>query len=113
MTDAERIAQARVVAAEWHEYALRARRTLDGWPPLTREPFARGLDAGHAAMGHALGCVLGALGAGPAPGPELRAGAEPGEDPTMLPVQIVRHLMHGVDCSPACVCRQAGDERGN
>lgn len=64
-TDAERIAEARRVAAEWHDYALRARRTLESWRPLTRDQFICGLDAGHAAMGHALGCVLEALGPEP------------------------------------------------
>lgn len=67
VTDAERLAEARRVAAEWHAYALRARNVVSAdFPlPLIADPFARGLDAGHAAMGHALACVMEALGPGP------------------------------------------------
>jgi len=75
MTDTERLARARSVAAEWHDYALKARSTFHSWAPLANDPFARGLDAGHTVMAHALGCILEALG------------------------------QHSSNCSPACACR--------
>lgn len=56
---AERLAAAKAVATEWHRFALEPRPAHDGGA-LARG-FDAGLQAGHAAMGHALALVLQAL----------------------------------------------------